>query len=74
VGSTIASPIEVSKGFAIVQVKSIVAPDESEFDAQKASLSTEVENGKGAVRFARWMATVRDNHNIVINRKVLDRF
>ena len=73
-GSTIASPIEVSKGFAVVQVKAIITPDESEFDAQKASMSTEVENGKGAVRFARWMATVRDNHNIVINRKVLDRF
>ena len=73
-GATITSPIEVSKGFAIVQVKSVVAPDESEFDAQKASMRTEVEKGKGAVRFARWMATVRDSHDITINRNVLERF
>lgn len=73
-GATIASPIEVSKGFAIVQVKSVVAPDASEFDARKASIRTEVEKAKGAVRFARWMATVRDHHEITINRKVLERF
>jgi len=73
-GSTITSPIEVSKGFAVVQVKSIITPDESEFDAQKASMRTEVEKGKGAVRFARWMATVRDNHDIVIHRNILERF
>ncbi len=73
-GSTISSPVEVSKGFAVVQVKNIITPDVGEFDAQRESMRTEVEKGKGAVRFARWMATVRDNHNIVINRKVLDRF
>lgn len=73
-GATITSPIEVSKGFAIVQVKSVIAPDDSEFDAQKASMRTEVEKSKGAVRFARWMATVRDNHDITVNSKVLERF
>jgi len=73
-GSTISSPIEVSKGFAVVQVKNIITPDESEFDAQKEAMRTEVEKGKGAVRFARWMATVRDNHNIVIHRNALERF
>jgi len=73
-GTSIASPIEVSKGFAVVQVKSVIAPDESEFEAQKQSMRSEVEKGKGAVRFARWMATVRDNHEIIIHRNTLERF
>lgn len=73
-GSVIPSPIEVSKGFAVIQVKEIIAPAESEFEAQKEAMRIEVEKAKGAVRFARWMATVRDNHDITINRKVLERF
>lgn len=73
-GSAISEPVEVSKGFAIVQVKEIAAPSDSEFEAQKESMRVEVEKAKGAVRFARWMATVRDNHEITINRKVLERF
>ncbi|MDX8403348.1 MAG: SurA N-terminal domain-containing protein [Mariprofundaceae bacterium] len=73
-GSTITSPIEVSKGFAIVQVKAIVTPAESEFEVQKEPMRLEVEKGKGAVRFARWMATVRNNHDIVIHRNILERF
>ena len=73
-GASIASPIEVSKGFAVVQVKSVTAPDDSEFEAQKESMRSEVEQGKGAVRFARWMATVRDNHDVVIHRNTLERF
>jgi peptidyl-prolyl cis-trans isomerase D len=73
-GAIITAPIEVSKGFAVVQVKEVVAPDESELAAQKESLRSEVEKSKGAVRFARWMATVRDNHNIKIHRDVLERF
>lgn len=73
-GSAVTSPIEVAKGFAVVQVKEIVAPAESEFEAQKESMRLEVEKAKGAVRFARWMATIRDNHDIVVHRNILDRF
>ncbi|MES0371097.1 MAG: SurA N-terminal domain-containing protein [Mariprofundaceae bacterium] len=73
-GSAITSPIEVSQGFAVVQVKEIVAPAESEFEAQKESMRLEVEKGKGAVRFARWMATIRDNHDITVHRNILERF
>lgn len=73
-GSLIASPVEVSKGIAVVQVADVMAPSEAEFEAQKESMRLEVEKSKGAVRFARWMATVRDNHEITVNRKVLDRF
>jgi len=28
---------------------------------------------KGAVRFARWISTVRDRHDIVIHSKVLEK-
>lgn len=73
-GSAITSPIEVSKGFAVIQVKEIIAPAESEFEAQKESMRLEVEKAKGAVRFARWMATIRDNHDIIVHRNILDRF
>jgi peptidyl-prolyl cis-trans isomerase D len=73
-GSVISSPIEVSKGFAVVQVDAIVKPAESEFEAQKEAMRLEVEKAKGAVRFARWMATVRDHHDIVIHRNILERF
>ncbi len=72
-GSAISSLIEVSKGFAVVQVKDVMAPAESEFEAQKKAMRLEVEKSKGAVRFARWMATVRDNHDIIIHEDVLER-
>ncbi len=73
-GATISAPVEVSKGFAVVQIKEIIAPSTNEFDAQKESMRLEVEKSKGAVRFARWMASVRDNHEIVINDQILERF
>jgi peptidyl-prolyl cis-trans isomerase D len=57
----------------VVQVKDIISPSESVFESQKASMRQEVEKSKGAVRFARWMATVRDNHEIVVHRNILER-
>jgi peptidyl-prolyl cis-trans isomerase D len=71
--SVLSSPVAVSRGFAVVQVKDIISPSESVFESQKASMRQEVEKSKGAVRFARWMATVRDNHEIVVHRNILER-
>jgi peptidyl-prolyl cis-trans isomerase D len=71
--SVLSSPVEVPKGFAVVQIKDITSPPESEFEAQKEAIRLEVEKSKGAVRFARWMATVRDSHEIIIHRNVLER-
>jgi len=73
-GTTISEPVEVAKGFAVVQVKEVLTPAESEFNEQKESMRLEVEKSKGAVRFARWMASVRDDHEIVVHNKVLERF
>jgi peptidyl-prolyl cis-trans isomerase D len=71
--SVLSSPVAVSRGFAVVQVKDIISPSESVFESQKASMRQEVEKSKGAVRFARWMATVRDNHEIIVHRNILER-
>jgi len=72
--SVLPAPVEVSKGFAVVQVKNIIAPSDSEFETQKEPMRVEVEKSKGSVRFARWMATVRDNHDIIVHRNILERF
>jgi len=72
--SVLPAPVEVSKGFAVVQVKDIIAPSDDEFETQKKSMRTEVEKSKGAVQFARWMATIRDNHEIIVHRNILERF
>jgi peptidyl-prolyl cis-trans isomerase D len=71
--SVLPTPVEVSKGFAVVQVKDIIPPSASDFEEQKESMRQEVEKSKGAVRFARWMATIRDNHEIIIHRNILER-
>jgi peptidyl-prolyl cis-trans isomerase D len=71
--SVLSTPVEVSKGFAVVRVKDITSPSNDEFEAQKESMRLEVEKSKGAVRFARWMATVRDNHEIIVHRNILER-
>ncbi len=71
--SVLSNPVDVSKGFAVVRIKEIISPAESEFEAQKETMRQEVERSKGAVRFARWMATIRDNHEIIIHRNVLER-
>ena len=72
--SVLSAPVEVSKGFAVVQVKNIIAPSDDAFETQKELMRVEVEKSKGSVRFARWMATVRDNHDIIVHRNILERF
>jgi len=72
--SVLPAPVEVSKGFAVVQVKDITLPSDNAFEAQKESMRKEVEKSKGSVRFARWMATIRDNHEIIVHRNILERF
>lgn len=72
-GEWLQAPLAVSKGLAVVQVKKVNAPSDEEFEAQKENMRKEVSQAKGAVRFARWMASVRDRHEITIHRDVLDR-
>jgi len=67
-------PVQTSRGYAMVYVQDVLPADEADFEEQKESLRYEVMKSKGAVRFARWMATIRDQHDIEIYDKVLSRF
>ena len=73
-GETFATAIDVPQGQALIQVRNITAAKDDEFAKQKAAIKGELLRGNGAVRFARWMASVRDRHDIVVHDDVLDRF
>jgi len=66
--------LEVPQGFAIVQVKHVIAADNAEFARQANGLRSELVKAKGAVRFTRWIASVRARHDIKIHQDVLARF
>ncbi|MCF6207930.1 MAG: peptidyl-prolyl cis-trans isomerase, partial [Ghiorsea sp.] len=63
-----------SEGIAVVYVQQVEHADEKVFAEEAGAVREEALNSKGAVRFARWMASVRDRHDITINNRVLDRF
>lgn len=73
-GQWVSNILEVPQGLAIVRVQSVIAPSEEEYIRQRNELAGEVEKAKGAVRFARWMASVRNRHEITIDQTVLERF
>jgi len=73
-GAWVDSSFEVPQGIAVVRVEKIINAPESEFDAQKDAIRQEVQKSKGAVRFARWMASVRDSHEIITHADALDRY
>jgi len=68
------STLPTSQGFAVVFVKDVEEADEATFADDSVAVREEAIRAKGAVRFARWMASVRDRHEISVNNKVLDRF
>ncbi len=66
--------IATSHGLALVYVANTMAGDDATFEKQKDAIRLEAAKAKGAVRFARWMATVRDRHDIVEHNNVLAQF
>ncbi len=70
VGKTIATP----QGIAVVYVQAVEGADDKAFQAEAENVREEALKAKGAVRFARWMASMRDRHDITVNDKVLSRF
>jgi peptidyl-prolyl cis-trans isomerase D len=66
--------ISVPNGLALVKVENVIAPDQAEYAKQHDTIAQEVARNTGAVRFARWMASVRSEHSIKINTQELDRF
>jgi len=73
-GDVVGKIIEVPKGFAVVQVRDIIAASDEEFEKQSGGIRQELLKANGAQRFARWIASVRDRYDISINSTVLDRF
>lgn len=66
-------PIVTSRGLALVYVTKTIAGDNKIFTEQKPAIALKASKAKGAVRFARWISTVRDRHEIVIHNDVLER-
>jgi peptidyl-prolyl cis-trans isomerase D len=66
--------IGVPNGLALVRVEDVIAPDQAEYAKEHDAIALDVARNMGAVRFARWMASVRANHNIKVNTQALDRF
>ncbi len=73
-GAWVGQAIKVPQGFAVVRVEKIIPASEDEFNSKKDEISEKARKAKGAVRFARWMASVRDRHEITINQRALDRY
>jgi len=68
------APLPTSQGMAVVLIQEVQAADEAKFADEKDTVRDEAIKAKGAVRFARWMASVRERHDININQRVIDRF
>ncbi len=71
---TVDHVLEVPQGFAVVQVKHVIAANDAEFAKQVDGIRSELVRTRGAVRFARWMASVQARHNVEIHQDVLARF
>jgi len=68
------STLMTGQGIAVVFVEEVQQADSSTFEAEADIVRDEALKAKGAVRFARWMARVRDRHEISVNKRVLERF
>ncbi len=73
-GEWLNQSMEVAQGYAAVRIEKTIAPADDEYAKQKAGIARQVEQAKGAVRFARWMASTREGYDIVTNEKELERF
>ncbi|HIP07032.1 MAG TPA: peptidyl-prolyl cis-trans isomerase [Mariprofundaceae bacterium] len=73
-GRWVNKTIPTAQGIAVVFVKDVQEADDALFAEEEESLRTQVKQAKGAVRFARWMSSLRDRHDIEINERVLSRF
>jgi len=65
--------VATSRGLALVYVTKAIAGDDAAFAKQKDAITLQAAKAKGAVRFARWISTVRERHDIVIHNNVLEK-
>ncbi|MDQ6950891.1 MAG: SurA N-terminal domain-containing protein [Mariprofundales bacterium] len=73
-GHWLPAPISTSSGLVVARVAKVIAAKDAKFSNQKAALRQSLMQSKGAVRFARWMASVRLRHEIKRFPKVLNQF
>jgi len=73
-GQPVNHVMKVPQGFAVVQVTHVDKADDAQFAKQAKGIRSELLNATGAVRFARWMASVQARHDIKIHKDVLARF
>ncbi len=73
-GQWLTSVQQVPDGLAVVQVQDVIPASEEEFQKQQDSIRQQVKKSKGAVRFARWMDSVREQHEIIVHPEVIERF
>lgn len=66
--------LAVPQGFAVVQVDRVIAASNAAFAKRKKAIRSALTKARGAVRFARWMASVRVHHDIKIHQDSLARF
>ncbi|MDQ7004264.1 MAG: SurA N-terminal domain-containing protein [Ghiorsea sp.] len=73
-GQWVGQTLPTAQGIAVVYVQEVQEADNALFADEEETLRTQVKQAKGAVRFARWMSSLRDRHDIEINERVLNRF
>ena len=66
--------LSVPQGIAVVRVEEIIPASEEEFVGKRDEIRQSVQQAKGAVRFNRWMTSLRDRYDIQTNTKVMERF
>jgi peptidyl-prolyl cis-trans isomerase D len=73
-GAWVEQTIRVPQGFAVVRIEKVIPASEDEFKRRKDEITREAEKAKGEIRFARWMASLRDRHEITTNQRALERY
>ncbi|MDQ6961173.1 MAG: SurA N-terminal domain-containing protein [Mariprofundaceae bacterium] len=73
-GQVAAQVFETEKGFALVQVDRILTASDDDFALMRDDLETELRKSGGQSRFERWMSSVRQHHDIQVNKSILLKF
>ena len=68
IGETL-GPLETNRGYAIIQIKSLSDFDSTEYTVQKDLIRSSLFNRKQNQYFQNWLDDLKDNSDIVDNRK-----
>jgi len=73
-GDWVDQAMSVPQGYAVVRVEKVLPASDAEYQSQKENIAAEAVKAKGAVRFARWLSSVRERYQITTNEKAMSRF